>query len=121
MGQNPNTQSCRPGKQTQPARRAQEAFHSQVFSSFIKCSDLQFLYTTGSELLTINDFLFKAQVDNINLFKVLHWLSIIYLYTIIFMIIYLLFLISVYFYIIFLFFSFCFFLFIFFIILIIFI
>lgn len=25
---------------------------------------------TGSELLTINDFLFKAQVDNINLFKV---------------------------------------------------
>ncbi len=48
-------------------------------------------FTTGSELLTINDFLFKAQVDNINLFKVLHWLSIIYLYTIIFMIIYLLF------------------------------
>uniref|UniRef100_A0A671KL39 ATP-dependent DNA helicase DDX11 n=1 Tax=Sinocyclocheilus anshuiensis TaxID=1608454 RepID=A0A671KL39_9TELE len=32
--------------------------------------DFEFLYTTGSELLTINDFLFKAQVDNINLFKV---------------------------------------------------
>uniref|UniRef100_A0AAR2LXY8 Helicase ATP-binding domain-containing protein n=1 Tax=Pygocentrus nattereri TaxID=42514 RepID=A0AAR2LXY8_PYGNA len=29
-----------------------------------------FVFTTGAELLTINDFLFRAQIDNINLFKV---------------------------------------------------
>lgn len=28
------------------------------------------VFTTGTELLTINDFLFRAQIDNINLFKV---------------------------------------------------
>uniref|UniRef100_A0AAR2J949 Helicase ATP-binding domain-containing protein n=1 Tax=Pygocentrus nattereri TaxID=42514 RepID=A0AAR2J949_PYGNA len=31
---------------------------------------LIFVFTTGAELLTINDFLFRAQIDNINLFKV---------------------------------------------------
>lgn len=29
-----------------------------------------FLFLLGIEMLTINNFLFKAQIDNINLFKV---------------------------------------------------
>lgn len=29
-----------------------------------------FIYVLGTELLTINNLLFKAQIDNINLFKV---------------------------------------------------
>ncbi len=31
-----------------------------------------FLYLLGTEMLTINNFLFKAQIDNINLFKVVN-------------------------------------------------
>lgn len=29
-----------------------------------------FIFLPGTEMLTINNFLFKAQIDNINLFKV---------------------------------------------------
>lgn len=70
VGQNPNIQSCQPGKQTRHIKSNKMSVI--VFVLHDSCVALLCIFSkTGSELLTINDFLFRAQCDNINLFKVL--------------------------------------------------
>lgn len=41
--------------------------HTGIHDSLIR---VVFVFLPGTEMLTINNFLFKAQIDNINLFKV---------------------------------------------------
>lgn len=68
VGQNPQSQATQTGQwvaQTWWTHLRPE--YTGIHDSLIR---VMFVFLPGTEMLTINNFLFKAQIDNINLFKV---------------------------------------------------